>query len=74
MRPVTVSFFVITFFVLVAASLAWAQPQKNVRGISQRLDHLIQELDLAQKRAQEILSQQDQVIEEIKNVKVWARR
>ena len=62
------------FAFIISLPFALAQPAKNVRGVSARLDHLIQDLDSAQKQAQELLSQQDQIIEEIKNLKIWSRR
>ena len=52
----------------------WAQSERSFVGVSQRLDHLTKELDEIEKKAQEILSDQDKIIEEIKNVKIWSRR
>ena len=52
----------------------WAQGGKNFVGVSQRLDRLTKELDEIEKKTQEILSDQDKIIEEIKDIKIWARR
>lgn len=74
MRFLRAGYLAFVFVFIISLPFVLAQPEKNIRGISQRLDHIIKELDSAQKQAQELLSQQNQIIEEIKNLKVWSRR
>ena len=73
-RFLRAGYLTLVFIFIISVPFVLTQPAKSIRGVSARLDHLIQELGSAQKQAQELLSQQDQIIEEIKNLKIWSRR
>ena len=63
----------LVFFPVFASPLL-AQQEGSVQGLSARLDRLTNELDLLEKGQKDILATQDALIEDIKNLKVWARK
>lgn len=63
------------FFAAVSSTVvAWAQADQNSRKVSLRLDRLVNELDMIEQEQEKILKRQDEIIETIKNLKIWARR
>ncbi|OGW84916.1 MAG: hypothetical protein A3C35_01475 [Omnitrophica bacterium RIFCSPHIGHO2_02_FULL_46_11] len=65
----------ITFFsAAVFPFLLFADADRDLSTISARLDKLVQDLDQIEKREQELLSHQNEVIQTIKSLKVAAHR
>lgn len=63
--------FSLTFLV---PSSSWAQAGKGTRAIAQRLDELTVTVETIERKAREILLQQDETLEQIKNLKITVRR
>ncbi len=68
--------FCLTLFLMVTVFSrgSWAETLKNSSGISERLDRLTRQVELIEKKQEEILSFQSEAIEEIKNLKILVHR
>ena len=62
------------FSVLPFPTASWAQAARNMRNVSQRLDKLTETVGMIEKKAQEIISKQNETIEQIKNLKIVSRQ
>ena len=70
-------FFICCLLILLTAVFeprAGADPQQNPQGISERLDRLIARVETIAKKQEEILTAQNQDLEEIKNLKILVHR
>ena len=74
MRMLRIFCFLVFSVTLVSLPEVWAQPEKSGQGTSQRLGRLIQQVESIEKKYEELLARQDEIIAEIKNLKIQARR
>ncbi|MBI4358016.1 MAG: hypothetical protein HY584_01830 [Candidatus Omnitrophica bacterium] len=72
------SFFVIAwaafFFAAALSQTLEAQPARNRDGILERLDRLVKELEVIENKLEAIKVDQAEIVEQIKNLKIWVRR
>ena len=69
------SLFLLTLMIMFpSSSSVWAEAPQGGRGIIQRLERLTAQVEAIEKKQEEILNRQNETIEEIKNLKIWAFR
>ena len=74
MRLVRIGCFFLLVLLAALPSQAVAEDAKSVAAISHRIARLLKDLDGVEKRQQHLLTQQDETMEEIENLKIIARR
>ena len=74
MRIPSTFFFLVLMMTFLFSSSAWAEAPQGGRGIAQRLERLTAQVEAIEKKQEEILNHQNETIEEIKNLKIWAFR
>ena len=72
MRIPSTFFFLILMVAFLFPPSAKAEAPQGGRGIAQRLERLTAQIEAIQKKQEEILNHQNETIEEIKKVKIWA--
>lgn len=68
------SFFLLGFFLLFVAGSAWAQVDSKTSNSTQSIQDIEKRLDQIEQNQQTMLKNQEQILEELKTLRVWVHR